>query len=165
MRQGFTLVETMIYIAIVGAVMASFIGFSISVSDSRNKNYVVQEVQANGRFALNMMSREIREAQDVVRPAGGSSTAELELEMSGSEPNAEFSVASGTLEFTQGGNPTRAVTSNNTEVTNLRFTNHTPSGEKDNIRIKMDLKYRKGGSDRYWEYSQDYQTSVSLRPH
>ena len=64
-RTGFTLVETIIYIAILGMVASSFIFFSLSVSGSRNKTYVVQEVQANARTAFEMISQKIRAAEGV----------------------------------------------------------------------------------------------------
>ena len=64
-QNGFTLVETLIYLGIIGAVMTSFLYFSVSIFDYRNKSYAVQEVQANGRMALNLISQKIRSAKDI----------------------------------------------------------------------------------------------------
>ena len=63
--KGFTLIEIIIYIAILGTIASSFIFFSVSVSESRNKTYVVQEVHANTRMALEIISQKIRMANGV----------------------------------------------------------------------------------------------------
>ena len=64
-ENGFTLIELIIYIGIIGAVAASFVSFSIYVSESRNKTYVFEEVQANSRTALNLMSQKIKMANGI----------------------------------------------------------------------------------------------------
>ena len=64
-QNGFTLVETLIYLGIIGSVMTSFLYFGVSIFDYRNKSYAVQEVQANERMALNLISQKIRGAKDI----------------------------------------------------------------------------------------------------
>ena len=44
---GFTLVELLIYMAVIGGVSMTFILYSLAVAQSRAKTYVAQEVQAN----------------------------------------------------------------------------------------------------------------------
>ncbi len=64
-NKGFTLVELIIYIAIISIVVVGFITFTLSIINSRNKNYVVQEVQANTRTAFKLISQEILLAEGV----------------------------------------------------------------------------------------------------
>ncbi|HMB65820.1 MAG TPA: prepilin-type N-terminal cleavage/methylation domain-containing protein [Patescibacteria group bacterium] len=162
-RKGFTLAETLIYIAIIGVVTISFISFSISISNSRNKNYVAQEVQANIRFSLDKISEKIREAEDVSYPAEGSSSTTLELDMPGAEPNLTFGVSGGVLELTQGVSAPVSLTSDETEVSHLKFFNYSPGGETDNVGIKIRIDYRSDSSDKEFNYFREHQTAVSLR--
>ena len=161
-RQGFTLVEVLIYIAIIGIVITSFVTFAMSISGSRAKTYVVQEVHANARVALNLISQKIRLADDVFSPIAGNSNSSLELDMPGPDSNLTFDVASGVLNITEGIGSPIPITSDEVNISSLSFTNLAPSEERDNIRIKMIIEYRGDGSKEY-EYSQNLQTAISLR--
>lgn len=161
-NSGFTLIETIIYIAIIGLVITSFIFFSISVSDSRNKNYVVQEVQANARVALNLISQIIRQASDANINNGS-----LFLTMDDENKNPtiiNLNQDDGSLMIKQGVGDPIEINSNNIKVTQLIFTNLTKdSAERENIRIQMTVEYDNESSDIIFNYSQTLQTSVSLR--
>lgn len=161
-KKGFTLIEILIYIAIIGVVISGFIAFALSITGSRDKNYVVQEVQANGRMALDLISQKIKAANDVVSPGEGNSGSSLELDMPSPDANLTFSLSNGILNATETGSDPVLVTSDEVNVTNLTFTNLAPATEKDNIRIEMNIEYRNPGSQEF-KYSQDYQTSISIR--
>jgi len=151
--KGFTLIEVLIYIAIIGIVITSFITFAMSIGSSRTKTYVVQEVHANARVALDLISQKITLADDVVSPAEGNSGSSLELD----NPDITFSVNNGVLKIDD-----TAITSDEVNVFSLSFTNLAPSGERDNIRVQMTVEYRGDGSKEY-EYSQSLQTAISIR--
>lgn len=162
MNKGFTLIEVLIYITIIGIVVSGFIVFALSINSSRAKTYVVQEVQANARVALDLISQKIRLADDVVIPTEGNSGSSLEIDMPGPDPNLTFSVTGGVLGIAEGvGDPT-PITSDEVDVSNLNFTNLAESGERDNIRVEITVEYRNPESVEY-EYSQSLQTAVSLR--
>ncbi len=162
MKKGFTLIEVLIYITIIGVVVSGFIAFTLSISNSRSKNYVMQEVQANSRVALGLISQKIRLAEDVITPSEGNSTSTLILDMPAPDPNLTFSITNGILGITEGvGNPT-PITSGEVNVSNLSFTNWAIAGERDNIRVEMTVEYKNPSSKEY-EYSQNLQTSVSIR--
>jgi len=162
MNKGFTLVEVLIYIAVIGLVVTSFITFAISISSSRSKTYVVQEVQANTRTALDLISQKVRAAEDVVTPSEGNSTSTLELDMPDTADNLVFSVIGNILNITEGVADPVPITSDEVSVSNLSFTNLAVTGERDNIRVEMTIEYSGEGSKEY-EYSQSLQTAVSIR--
>ncbi len=159
---GFTLIEVSIYIAIIGIVVSSFITFALSINSSRAKTYVVQEVQANTRTTLDLISQKIRLADDVVNPGEGNSASSLELDMPNPDPNLTFIITEGVLGIAEGVGDPLPITSDEVYVSNLTFTNLTAVGEKDNIRVEITIEYRGDGSKEY-EYSQSLQTAVSLR--
>ena len=61
-REGFSYVEMLVYLAIMSVLAVSLVMFILIVIEVRNKSYVVQEVQANARSALDVMSQKIRMA-------------------------------------------------------------------------------------------------------
>jgi len=152
-NKGFTLIEVLIYIAIIGIVITSFVTFALSIGNSRSQTYVVQEVHANARTALDLISQKIRSADDVVSPTEGNSESSLEL----SNPNLTFSVSNGVLNI-----GSTAITSDEVNVSSVSFTNLAPLGERDNIRVQMTVECRGDGSKEY-EYSQSLQTAISIR--
>ena len=159
--EGFTLVETLIYIAILGGLMAYFISFSLSIGASRSKTYVMQEVNANARIALEILSEKIRAADDILEPDIGIASTSLRIDMPSPDDNILFDLNNGVLEAEQGSN-TFLITSDKVNISNLIFNNLTIDGEKGNVRIFLTMEYRDPESKEY-QYSRDFQTSVNLR--
>jgi len=105
--RAFTLIETIIYIAILGMVVSAFVFFSLSVSGSRNKTYAVQEVQANARMALELISQKIRSADKIIFASStlGADPGRLFLSMASSSLNPtiiDLSSDNGTLRIMEG---------------------------------------------------------------
>lgn len=167
-RQGFTLIEILIYITVIGGALVGFVTFSVSIANSRNKTYVVQEVQANARTSLELISQRIHAATGVNT---GSSTFDsdpgvLSLSMADGAKNPtiiSLTADNGRLQIREGVSGAVSITSDEVKVTNLVFTNLTPSGERANIRIAMTTEFNTDGSDIGYTYSQSTQTSVSVR--
>lgn len=94
--KGFTLIELIIYIAIVAVMLVLASGFAWNIIHGDVKAMVHREVQQNARFAMEKMTRAIRDGQD---------------------PTAVFTITDGILE--QSGT---ALTTEQVRVTNLEFT-------------------------------------------
>jgi prepilin-type N-terminal cleavage/methylation domain-containing protein len=167
-NQGFTLIETLIYIAIIGIVISSFVGFSVSVSDSRGKTYVVQEVQANMREALNTVLVALRESNDVNTAAStfGTDPGFLSLSMASSTVNPTtigLDSDNGVMGIKRGSSATTSVTSSEVNITNLVFTNLTSSTTRENIRMEIKVEYNNTSTSSIYNYVQSATTSTSLR--
>lgn len=162
-QKGFTLLETLIYIAILSVVIFSIVGYSLSLSGARNKNYSVQNVQANSRTALSIIGQKIRASSSVITPTYGTSSNQLVLDMPGASPNIIFSVSNGRLVMSEVGNPDVFITDNRIIVSNFVFTNMAASGEKDNINIQATISANVAIGDVENSYSQDLRTSVTRR--
>ena len=164
---GFTLIETLIYLAIVAVAVGSFVVFSISVSGSRNKTFVIQEVQANARTAIQIMSQKIRAAEGINTAAStfGVDPGVLSLAVSdiSKDPTVfELDQDDGILRITEGTASPVVLVSDEVKITNLVFTNLT-SGGKGNIRIELTVEYNNDAGDIGFSHSQSIQTSVGLR--
>ena len=165
--KGFTLIETLIYVALIGGAIVSFITFIISISNSRNKVYVKQEVQANARIALNLINQTIKSANDV--NVASSTFAidpgilSLSMDDAGENPTIiNLNENDGVLQIKKGNNPVIAVTSDEVKIINLVFTNLTGDNAKENIRVGITVEYKNDESV-FFQYSTDVQTAVNLR--
>jgi len=166
---GFTLIETIIYIGIIGLVISSFVLFSLSISDSRAKTHATQEVQANGRQAMEIISQKIRSAV-AVNP---------DMSFFSSDPGLLFLIMpeaaktptvislnqdDGVLVIREGRfSDAIPIVSQEVKITNLIFTDLTPPSGPGNIKIEMTIEYDGGGQNVNYSASQDLETTVSLR--
>jgi type II secretory pathway pseudopilin PulG len=167
-QSAFTLVETLIYIAIIGGAVTAFVNFSISVSNSRNKTYVVQEVQANARTALDIVGQNIRGATGVNTASStfGSNPGALYLTMASTTLNPTiFDINDGVLQMTESTSSpvVTSIVSDEVRITNLIFTNLTGSSTRENIRVEMTMEYNNPSGAKEFEYEQSVQTAVSVR--
>ena len=168
MRKGFTLIETLIYIAIVGIVIGGFVAFTFTISDSRNKNYVVQEVQANARVSLNLISQRIMAANGINTGASifDADPGVLSLSMADSSKNPtilNLSGDDGQLQIKEGAGDIVIITADEVKITNLVFTNLTGTSDIPNVGVELTVEFNNLGTDVDFNYDQSWQTSVSLR--
>lgn len=167
-KKGFSLMETIIYIAIVGFIVTSLVAFGISVSNSRNKTYVMQEVQANTRVALGIISEKIR-ASTGVNVSGSVFNTDpgiLSLEIPAASKNPtviDLNTNDGVLRITEGVLVPVSVTSDKVKVTDLIFTNLTQSGDRENIKVSLTLEYNDRDSGNNFDYTQSIETVVGVR--
>lgn len=165
---GFTLIETIIYIGIIGLVISSFVFFSLTISNSRAKTYVTQETQANGRDAIEAITRKIRSASGINSGDSvfSSDPGSLSLVMPEAAKNPtliNLSQDNGVLRIKEGGADFIPVVSDEVKITNLVFTDLTPPGGPGNIKIEMTVEYNGSGQDVNYSASQSLETTVSLR--
>ena len=166
---GFTLVEMLIYLAIIGTISAGFIRYSVSITDSQGKTYVAQEVQANVRTAFNVMSAHIKAANGINTGAStfGSDPGVLSLSMDDSSKSPtiiNLTADDGVLQVKEGSSTAVPITSDEVQITNLVFTNLSQSGERAHVRIQMTIAINNDGVEsRIYTYSKTLQTSVSTR--
>ena len=81
LKRGFTLIEMILYIAIVSIFLTGLVYFTWDLIYGRLKSYIQQEVNQNIRFASARIIYEIRNAKSVNSPTSGSSET-LSLTMS-----------------------------------------------------------------------------------
>src|SRR3990172_1952153 len=84
--KGFTLIELIVYVALVAIFITGAILFSWDVIYGREKSFNQQIVQQNARAALLRISYEIRRAQDIQSV----SPTQLVLENGGSQTTIEL---------------------------------------------------------------------------
>lgn len=158
MRDAFTLIEFIIYIAIVTLVLVLIIGFLWNIVLGNIKETSYQEVQQNARFALTKISQEIKKASGINNPSPGQSDSILSLSMQNLDLNPTiFDVFEGKLRITQGESDPKELTSDEVKVTNLLFTNLSYPNTPGTIRIEMTIEYLNPSN------LSEYQASINLK--
>lgn len=162
-RPGFTMVETLMYVAFIGISVGLFVGFGSQMSDLRAKTSVIQSVEANGAITISFLEDYLKKSRQVLLPlTAASATNILALDMPNPEEDITFSVADGVLYLTEGIADAVQITGNEINIRDLSFVNTALPGQKDNIVINLDMEYRYHDSKVY-DYSKQYQTSITLR--
>ena len=167
-QSGFTFIELIIYLAIVGSILTSMVLFSLRILDTRTKTGTIQQVQANTRTAVDFISRQIRSSENINVGAStfNSDPGVLSLQMADSAVNPtvfQLDQDDGTLTVTQGANPTQNITDQNINVTNLVFTNLTGSNPRENVQIEITIEYNNPENSSIYDASETIMTNVTIR--
>lgn len=163
MKKSFTLIELLIFIAILSLFLISITGFFSNFISSNIKEQSYQEVQQNGRFAMTKITQEIKKAIGINNPAPGSSANSLSLIMSGPNLNPTiFDVSGGKLRITQGASVPIELTTDQVVVSNLQFTNLSYLNTPGTLRVEMTLESLNPSGKTEYQASLDLKATVSL---
>ncbi|OGF27226.1 hypothetical protein A2331_03590 [Candidatus Falkowbacteria bacterium RIFOXYB2_FULL_34_18] len=154
---GFTLVEALIYTAIIAIVASSFISFGILILELRSKSVAIGEININAQSALNIISSKIKLAESVGFPTVGATSSILVLNMvDGSTTTME--IVDNILVIKEGGVQIN-ITNNNILISNLEFVYIFSDGNSASVRIYFNIAY----NSEMENYQKNIQTTVSLR--
>ncbi len=132
-EQGFTLIELILYIALVAVFITGAVFFAWDVVYGREKAYQQQVVEQSGRAAIARIAYEIRRAKSIT------SIADEQLVLAnGNGSDTTVALSSGVIQITTGGAGPYDLTSNQVQITDLSFTDltSTDNNTKDvNVRL------------------------------
>ena len=154
--RGFTLVELILYIAIVTMLMTAVISFTSDIVYGRVKSQVHQEVNQNIRLASKRIIYEIKNASGV--NSVSASSISLASTDAGRNPTV-IDISSGRLRIGYGGNQ-YFLTSNKVSVSSLTFTDLSAASSKN---IKFSITVESTGDRKEFQKSETFETSVELR--
>lgn len=122
-NKGFTLIELILYIALVSIFVTGAIFFAWDIIYGREKAFQQQIVEQNARAALARIVYEIRRADDI------NSVSSSSIELENGANDTTISLSSGTVQITTGGVGPYDLTSNQVIITSLAFTDLTATSE------------------------------------
>ncbi len=161
MRKGFTLLELILYMAIVSLLSGALITFGWNVVLSGTKSSVQQEVSGNARFLTKKITLLIRGAT-ALNPSdwGVNLAADPTKQFSLNDPAYGATVlqvnSAGQATITYGGY-TYELNSPKTKITNLTFINYSSGdGKTKNIQYNLTIEANYGSS------RQEYQQNLIL---
>lgn len=126
-EHGFTLIELILYIALITIVLSALVPFAWNTIETGVKSSVQQEVNANARFISERIKYEIRNA------TGINSVTATSISLATSTPATNPTVidlAGGNIRIKQGVGSAININSANTVINSLTFTNYTSVDNK-----------------------------------
>ena len=164
-KNGFTLVELLIYIVIVGIVIGSISTFFVLLIQTRAKNQTVSEIEQQGTQIIELMTQTLRNATAINSPAIATSGSTLSLNVSDlSKSPTVFDISGSEIRITEGaGQP--VVLTNTTRLTasNLVFENLSRPGTAGIVRVHFTLTHINSGNRNEFEFAQTFWGSGALR--
>lgn len=162
--RGFTLIEFLIYIGIVGIVLvvASAVGFNVLFGKA--KLGAIEEVSQNARFSIEYIAERVRNAQAVNSPSIGTTASSLSLQMADSSKNPTiFDISGGVVRIKEGAGATVGITSSEVVVTNIQFSNISYAFTPGTVRVEMTVQYNNPSARKEYEFQKTFYTTANIR--
>lgn len=164
MKKGFTLIEMILYLAVLSIVLLAFSAFIFMSYTSRIKSTVVAEVEQQGNQTMNIITNNIRGAVSITSPASGSSAASLTLaEYVGANSPTTFALSGNTITMTEGANPAVSITSNRVVASSLSFQNLSRASTPGIVRVSFTLTHVNPSNRGEYIYAKTFVGTASLR--
>lgn len=164
MKKGFTLVEILLYLAVLSIIVFALSSFLFLAYTSRVRATVIAEVEQQGSQTMSIITQNIRNAVSITAPASGSTAASLTLtEYTGANSPTVFDQSGDTLRITEGVAAAVNITSNRVVVSNLSFQNLSRPSTPGVVQIKFTLTHINPSNRGEYIYSKDFTSTASLR--
>lgn len=163
-QQGYTLIELLLYVAMIGILLGGVTTFFAMAVEARVKNQSISEVNDQGVYAMELLSQTVRNATDVTVPATGATGSNLTLTVpTGALSPTVFSLDGTTLQIKEGTAAAVPLTSSKIQVTSFSVKNLTRSGTAGIVQISLTLERVNPTGRNEYDYERTFTTSVSLR--
>src|SRR3989338_2893396 len=146
--RGFSLIEIVLYIAMVGVVLVVAAMFATDFFSSNAKVQALEEASRNARYAADRIAAEVRSAATINQGASVFGANPGTLSIGSSVPLNDptvFTVSGGALMVSQGGAPAEPITSGRVSITDLTFEDLTVFGRTRLVRIRVTAASRNAG--------------------
>lgn len=170
-KKGFTLVEILVYIAVLSIVVLAVSGFFLWIVRSDGKARAVWEVSDNARRVTEILALEIKEAKNIYTPTSvfSTSSGQLSLETEKYLPQGEtetyidFFLCEKRLCLKKEGQGPVALTSEQVEVNNLEFNLIAATSTAPSVRINLKIDYKNPAENPEYQASFNTTTTISVR--
>jgi hypothetical protein len=164
-QDGYTLIELMLYVGIVGFLLGAAVAFFGVVGDARVKNQSVGELNDQGTFVMDYLTYALRNGTSITSPAVGGSSSQLTVVVpTGIQSPTVFSVVNGVLQMKEGAAPAVALTNSKVQVINFTVKNLTRSGTPGLAQVSVTLgRVNPTGRNEY-SFERTFITSAGVRP-
>lgn len=163
-KSGFSLVETLVYIAIFSVLIISITSFFGTMSSSRIRNQLTLEVNDQGAKVMKTITQALRNASQVNSPTIGNTGASLSLvTVNPVTSPTVFSLNNGAISVTEGSGSAVVLTNNKVIVSGLTFSNLSHPSTPNIIKISYTVTSSTTASGLGGQYSFTFNGSGALR--
>lgn len=163
---GFTLVELLIYLGLVGAALTITVSLTTALLQADVRGSARETIDASAGRVLGQIAEAVRAAAAVNTgdSSFGTDAGRLSLTMrDATRSPTVFALANGRLEVTEGTASAVPLTANPVDVQIFRLTYLNTAGAKSGVRVELTLAFRNPGNDPRYQFGQAYVTGVVLR--
>jgi prepilin-type N-terminal cleavage/methylation domain-containing protein len=163
-KRGYTLLELLIYIAVLSVMTVIVADTFIMLSKGQGNIEAKSELNSNLNFALEKIKRDVSAASALNEPftAGGSSSV---LDVTVGADSVKYALDNGRLTRQVGLQAPDYITSDKVKVSSLNFSrreNINSSLAKRRISLEIDIMSVYNSASPDWQYSQELKTTVNL---
>lgn len=161
-----TLVEILLYLALLAIMIVAISAFMSLALQSRIKGQTVGEVEQSSAQALDIIIDSVRAAKSISAPTRGNSASNLNLVMPGVSQTIDFRLNGGKIEIQKNGGGYSAITFDKLAITALVFANTTSSaapGALGSVRVSFTSDYINNSGRNEYTFGKNFQGSASLR--
>lgn len=147
-QRGFTLIELILYVAIIALVIGALVPFAWNVIGTQAKSNTQQEVSSQARYLSERLKYEIRNAKGINTGTSqfdvnlvSNSSQQLSLVKDSPHDPTVINVVNGKVMIKQGSSAAVALHSADTRITNLVFSNYSSAGNlSENIQFTLTIE-------------------------
>lgn len=164
-QTGFTLLELLLYVSIVGSLLLAVSFFFASTAASKVRNQVENNVNQQAAFAMETITQTIRNSDSVTVPTANNTvtSATFAVPAANKSPTV-FELSGNTLQMREGGSAAIALTSPSVAVTNLSFKNTSRAGTSGSVQISFTVSSAAAsGASSEFNYQKTFTTSATVR--
>lgn len=162
--KAFSLVETLLYIAIVSTIVVALTSFLSVNQNTAARNQTINEVEQQGAQTLELITQTIRNSTSITGPVVGTPGSTLTIVVAdGAKSPTIFDLSSGAIRIKEGAGAAFNITSNRVTASALTFTDLKPGTQKDSIKIQFTLTYNNPDSKQVFNYTQTFYATADDR--
>jgi len=164
MKKGFSLIESVLYLAMLPTVVVILSLFVGSLRDSTLKQRVIDETEQQADQAVWQISQLIRNSDAINSPSQGQTAASLSLaSFEASQNPTLIDLAAGAIRLKKGAEEAVALTSPLTTASNLSVINLSSNNTPGLIQLSFNLSYNTNNSSSTYQFSRPVSLTASLR--
>lgn len=164
-QAGYTLIELLLYVAMIGILLSALVAFFGVTTDARVKNQSISEVNEQGTYAMDYIMQTVRNGTSIATPTVGTNSAQLTVVVpTASLSPTVFSVVSGVLQVKEGSGAAVNLTSGKVQVTAFTVTNVSRAGTSGIVKVDLTLNRIASPVLNGYDYLRTFTTSVGVRP-
>ena len=163
-NRGYTLIELLLYVVILGMLLGSVVSFFGMVTEARVKNQTVAEVDEQGTMVMDYMTQTIRNASSISAPAAGgvaASSLTLVVPTAVLSPTI-FSLSGTTLQIKEGTAAAVPLTNGKVQISGLSFKNLTRSGTSGIVQVSFTISRVNPNNRNEFSYQKTFTGSAEL---
>ncbi len=160
-----SLVEVLLYMALLSGMIFAIGGVVREMFTARNKQQSVIEVENEAMMVMQLLKRDLKDAQSISAPAPGATGNTLTYARTGTPAyNRSYSLNGGVLQQTTTPGSTTLLTSNRVVLSNLSFRRVAVSTTLSVVNVSFTASYSNPGGRNDLSYQRNYATSIVIRP-